>query len=372
MLRRAAGYTRSLVRARRGRTDRPRLLTHIVTFTCNARCVMCDSWKKTSAGDLSLAEIDAIYAQLPRLDAVRLTGGEPFVRRDLPEIVRLATEHLDPAVLHITSNGFLSERIVRFCEERDPRVPLQLMFSVDGMEQKHVEVRGVPHAWRRVTQTLEALAPRQKELNLRLAVNQTIVDGEGARDYEPLHAYLRTLGVNHQTVFAYDTSATYSTATDGEGELEVAPSGVGEFETFGDLSREEITHLLAQMEADTIDLPIPERVAKRYYYDGIRTRLLREHDDHLNPPCVALSSHLRIMPNGDVPTCQFNSKTIGNLRETPFAELWSGERAETQRDWVAGCAGCWAECEVFPNALYSGDILHYAVRGDGRKFLFER
>jgi MoaA/NifB/PqqE/SkfB family radical SAM enzyme len=72
---------------------------------------------------------------------------------------------------------------------------------------------------------------------------------------------------------------------------------------------------------------------------------------------VALNAHLRIFPNGDVPTCQFNSKTIGNLREQPFQEIWSSLAANEQRAWVKKCPGCWAECEVLPSAIYTLDLL---------------
>jgi Fe-coproporphyrin III synthase len=70
-----------------------------------------------------------------------------------------------------------------------------------------------------------------------------------------------------------------------------------------------------------------------------------------------LNSHLRIFPNGDVPTCQFNSRIVGNLREQPFVQLWQSAAAAEQRRWVRRCPGCWAECEVLPNAVYSLDLL---------------
>ena len=85
---RAFGWLKALVRARRRQPDRPRFLTYLTTFRCNARCVMCDSWQKGGGDELSLAAIEGIFAQLPRLDAVRLSGGEPFLRRDLREIGR--------------------------------------------------------------------------------------------------------------------------------------------------------------------------------------------------------------------------------------------------------------------------------------------
>lgn len=113
------------------------------------------------------------------MDAVRLTGGEPFVRRDLLDIAHLAQGKFRPLMLHVTTNGFLTDRIVRFCEERRRDVPLSLLVLVDGIEEKHNHVRGHDKAWDFVVGTLNALAPRQRELRMSLSVNQTVVDAEG-------------------------------------------------------------------------------------------------------------------------------------------------------------------------------------------------
>ena len=75
------------------------------------------------------------------MHAVRLAGGEPFVRRDLLDIAHLAQDRLRPLVLHVTTNGFLTNRIVKFCEGRRQDVPLSLLVSVDGMGGKHNKVR---------------------------------------------------------------------------------------------------------------------------------------------------------------------------------------------------------------------------------------
>ncbi len=350
-LSRLASLPLTLLRNRQGDPGLPRFLTYIVTFACNARCVMCDSWRKPSPDDLTLPEIERIFRQLPPLDAVRLTGGEPFVRRDLTAIAELVRAHLHPFQLHVTTNGFLTGRIVEFCERRPRDVPLRLLVSVDGLEAKHNRVRGRDNAWDTAMATLRALAPRRRELNLDLAVNQTILDAEGAADYPRLREHLRPLGIRHHVVLAYDQSATYSL----EPEVDLAPHAPGRFDTFGDLPVGDLLQLLERAETDARDFPPAERAAKRYYYRGIRNRLLYGMPKP-NPPCVALHSHLRLYPNGDVPTCQFNSRVVGNLRRQSVAEVWEGERARRQRAWVRACAGCWAECEVIPNAVYTGDL----------------
>jgi MoaA/NifB/PqqE/SkfB family radical SAM enzyme len=348
---RLLSFLRDVWRNRQGSRTLPRFLTYTVTFGCNARCIMCDSWKMPSPEDLTLAEVDRIFSQLPRMDAVRLTGGEPFVRRDMVEIAEVVRTRLKPLVLHITSNGFLTQRIVDFCEKRDRRLPLQLLLSMDGMKERHNHIRGHDSAWNMVTKTLTLLAPRQKELRLRLMVNQTIVDAAGAEDYSKLRDFLRPHGVYNNVVLAYDQSATYNLKT----EIEVAPTEIGQFTTFGEFSPLQIGHLVSEVEAGLGELPMLERLVKRYYLRGIANRLLHKKGTP-NPKCVALNSHLRIFPNGDVPTCQFNTKTAGNLRHQTFQEVWHSAIALEQRAWVTKCPGCWAECEVLPSAIYTGEL----------------
>jgi MoaA/NifB/PqqE/SkfB family radical SAM enzyme len=354
---RLLGVARAVVRNWLRRDDLPRFLTYTVTFSCNARCIMCDSWKLPSPDDLSVDEVSQIFDELPAMDGVRLTGGEPFVRADFPELARLADEKLKPMVLHITTNGFLTRRIVRYCEDRRKKTPLHLLVSIDGVESKHNEVRGHSGAWKSAMETIRTLAPRQKELNIHLAVNQTIVDAEGVEHYKLLRDVLKPLGVRNNVVMAYDVSATYNLERD----IEIAPTEIGQFATFGEFSESHLRELLGEIEKDLDTFPWLDRLAKRYYLRGIARRLLQGVGKP-NPPCVALNSHLRIFPNGDVPTCQFNSKTAGNLRRQSFRELWKSEQAAKQRDWVRKCPGCWAECEVLPSAIYTLDLLRESAR----------
>lgn len=349
---RGLGAVHAVARERAGLRCPPRMLTHTVSFRCNARCVMCDSWRIRGPRELTLAQIERVYRGLPRLDCVRLTGGEPFLREDLLEIARLAHAHLRPLVLHVTTNGFLTQRIREFCEERPRELPLHVLVSIDGLQETHDRVRGRERSFERALATLEELAPRRAELGLELAVNQTVTDEQAAREYAPLRERLARLGVRVQLVLAYAESATYSV----ERERELAPQRAEQYASFTPLPRELLEALLAEALADVERMPPIERAAKRYYLRGLRNRALGGRAEP-SPPCVALNSHLRLFPNGDVPTCQFNGKVVGNLSRQSFEEVWYGAAANAQRAWVRRCAGCWAECEVLPSAVYTADLL---------------
>ncbi len=354
-MKRAVTYFRTLYRNRNGLPDMPRLLTFIVTFKCNARCVMCDSWKKGGHDDLSLDEIESIMKQLPVMDAVRLSGGEPFVRKDFPEILELTRRHLKPFGIHVTTNGFLTEKIVETCANRKKGTPLYVMISIDGMAEKHNQIRGRDYAWENAMATISELAPRQNRLNLKLFINQTIVDEESMDQYRRLRDYIKKYDIIHNIVLAYDTSATYNSS----GSVNVAPRANGEFTTYGSFCNTSIGDFLNQVQEDLKYQPLLERKAKEFYLNGIKNRVLYQKG-HPNPNCVALKSHLRIFPDGTVPVCQFNTTPVGNLRTQEFPDIWRGKSIQKHRNWVSNCPGCWAECEVLPNAIYSGDLLKYS------------
>lgn len=329
----------------------PRLLTHTVTFRCNARCIMCDSWKKNGKDDLTIAEIERIYQQLPTLDAVRLTGGEPFVRQDFAEIAQLATDILRPALLHITTNGFLTSAITRFLENRDKKIPLHLLVSVDGIETTHDKIRGIQGAFARTRTTIEEVLAHAQEWNVLPAVNQTIVDAQGFEEYQTLHALLEPWKISHQVVIAYAESATYSENR----EKNLAPTYPGQFQPLHPLPPSTLEPFLQQLQLDYAKASLTHRLPKMYYTRGIANRLLHK-EAKPNPPCAALGPHLRLFPNGDVPVCQFNGNVVGNLRECDFADLWQSAEHRKWRRWVQACPGCWAECEILPSAFYSGDL----------------
>ena len=336
----------------------PRFLTHIVSFRCNARCEMCDSWRKPGGQEASLEEIATAYRRLGPLDGVRLTGGEPFVRTDLGEIAALAQEILKPLYLHVTTNGFLTDRILKFCAERDHEVPLHLMVSLDGLDEMHDRIRGRSWAFRRTWDTLEKLLPHRDAWNIRLSVNQTIVDRQGVAEAQRLRDRLAGVGIPHQVVLAYSDSATYSDDWDEA----KATAQIGGFTPLAQLDATEIETLLAVMEAEEDRADFATRVSKRFYRKALAPHL-RGTPTQPPPPCAALHRHVRLYPDGSVPVCQFNARLVGNLVTQDWKTISEGKDGREARAWVRACAGCQAECETLPSALYSGALLKEALRG---------
>lgn len=87
--------------------------TVIVTYRCNARCTMCNRYKAPSKPEEEIS-LETIR-KLPPMYFTNITGGEPFIRTDLKDIVRELRKKSDRIV--ISTNGFFTDRILDLCKE---------------------------------------------------------------------------------------------------------------------------------------------------------------------------------------------------------------------------------------------------------------
>lgn len=142
-----------------------------VTYKCNSRCRMCDIWqKKDFSGELLAAD----YATLPPdLESINITGGEPFLRADLPEIIRVIQTKCPEGKIIISSNGFATDLIVNRMKEIIKHAPnIGVVFSIDGIGVKHDEIRGIPGGYESVLRSVAAM----KEMGVKIKIAFTLGD----------------------------------------------------------------------------------------------------------------------------------------------------------------------------------------------------
>jgi Fe-coproporphyrin III synthase len=342
----------AVVANRTGRVPRPGWCTYLVTFRCNARCGMCDSWRMKPGPELTPDQVRYVFGKIGPLDVVRLTGGEPFLRDDFAEIARFIDEQSRPGVVHITTNGSFPERVAEFAAGFPRPDRLRFMVSLDGLPEEHDANRGADVTFALVEETVRRL----KEQGRAVSVNHTIISGRSLADHETLVARFAALDVDVHHVLAYSDSAMYGLKRFGKRATDLIPETGYPLHPDIPLDRA-IDFVAGQLRRGTgLRDPLLRR-GKKYYLRGLLARLEKKNRPMPRPPCVALRSHLRLLPDGRVPVCQFNTETIGNLLHQSFEEVWHGDTAKPAREWVDGCPGCWAECEVMPSAIYTGDVL---------------
>ncbi|MCI0684523.1 MAG: radical SAM protein [Gemmataceae bacterium] len=365
-----------VVQNRLGGVPRPRWCTYLVTFRCNARCGMCDSWRMKPGSELTPEQAAGVFGKVAPLDVVRLTGGEPFLRDDFAELAGAVERAASPAVVHITSNGSFPERVSVLVKQFPAPAKLRFMISVDGMPQEHDANRGADVTFALVEETVRRLVEMRRTHGLAVSVNHTIISARSLEDHVEVCRRFEPLGVDVHAVLAYADSAMYGLKRFGKKATDlIVPAG---YPLHPDLAGSDVAGLVRRLLHANERMRDPVlRLGKRYYLRGLLNRL-RSRSDNLpgasgssasaergdspphhrpSPRCVALRSHLRLLPDGSVPVCQFNTERVGNLHRQSFEEVWHNPAAKASRDWVDACPGCWAECEVMPNALFTGDLL---------------
>jgi len=152
-----------------------------VTNACNLRCWFCcyaDNLNQTK--DIPFDDLLKLSATMPKFRALLLSGGEPFIRPRLDEIMLAFVRNNGIRSIYIPTNGWYLDRTDAMCRsflEQEREAMLTLSFSVDGLEATHDQIRtkGQKGSFAALCKTIEHLSPwREKYPNLRLRVNSVV------------------------------------------------------------------------------------------------------------------------------------------------------------------------------------------------------
>jgi len=185
----SARWTQALALARDWIAPGPAIAqwTHFVTSICNARCAHCFYPINAGKNELTIEEIEKLTRTLPPIRLLLIGGGEPFLRRDLPEIVRLYFERTRFFTCSIPTNGFGPEEIAAVSEKicsLDPDLSFGVTVSIDGFRDYHDRVRRVPGLYARATATLETLLQLARRTpNLTVGVT-TVFMRDNQKEFE--------------------------------------------------------------------------------------------------------------------------------------------------------------------------------------------
>lgn len=160
-------------------SKKPTYVVFFVTDICNARCKMCFNWKimadAAKRQELKLNEIKKIFKNFGDIQQLTISGGEPSLRRDLPEILEFVSINNDVQVITVPTNGILSDQVFkvvkRSLELIKPSTHLRVTLSVEGVKEKHDEIVQVKGAFRGIQNTYKKLVPLMaKHKNLKVNV----------------------------------------------------------------------------------------------------------------------------------------------------------------------------------------------------------
>ncbi len=170
-----------LVEPFRNRPPLPRAMHYLSTHRCNARCIMCGIWKEGSAAgdDLSPDELSRILSDrlFAKMEYVGMSGGEPFLRDDLPELVAAFPARCSRLKrFSLTTNGLLHRRAEAMLPVladrcRESGVLFDVCVSVHGAGEELDRIYGVDRAFARIERTVEALTKLRREGRLNFSFN---------------------------------------------------------------------------------------------------------------------------------------------------------------------------------------------------------
>ena len=324
----------------------PVSLIFFVTSKCNLLCKHCFYWEELNLpkNELSLEEIEKISLSLPNLLTVSLTGGEPYLRPDLPQIAAAFERNSGTRNIQIPSNGLLVDRTVDRLEELLGLVKLARVatgVSLDGPREIHNQIRQDERSFDRALETLSAMkALKPKHPNLSVGVALTVT----AANQDCLEDFYRFVDETLQPD-AITITLTRGNPIDQQ-LLEVDLSAYNDFASrVLDYRR---SHRLTDGWTDRI---VIAKEAETY-------RLIREaaSAESRISPCYA--GHLIgiLSETGKVFVCEMLDKQMGNVRDfdCDLAALWRSEQAEEARQYQLdkNCQ-CTYECAMSVNTLFN-------------------
>lgn len=290
----------------------------IVTYRCNARCNMCDVWKFPTKPSNEIG-LDVIR-KLPYMYFTNVTGGEPFVRQDLPEIIAELRKKTKRIV--ISTNGYFTHRIIDLCKKYPG---LGIRISIEGMEQSNDTIRQIPDGYKRTMDTLMKL----REMGLKDIGFGVTVQDLNAKDLVPLYDMARGMGYEFATATLHNSHYFHK----WDNKIQDKEMVITEF-------RKLIKQLLKSKK--------PKEWFRAYFNHGL-INYIKGNPRFLS--CEMGTNGFFVDPAGDVLVCNGmdNKEPLGNLKTQEWDEIWNSKRADEVRAMVKRCLkNCWMIGSVAP------------------------
>ncbi len=156
-----------------GGVTSPVILNILITSVCDMRCTHCffteelDD-KERKKFQMTTEQLTSVSKTLGgKLPILIIAGGEPFTRKDLPEVVRAFYENNQLESVYLMSNGGIQQRIIpdvtRILEEC-PKLNVTVALGIDGLKDEHEKIRGKQGSWDKAIGTARMLQDIQKDI----------------------------------------------------------------------------------------------------------------------------------------------------------------------------------------------------------------
>ena len=288
----------------------------IVTYRCPMRCKMCDIWNNPTK--VSEEFKPELLRKLPdNLNAINITGGEPFVREDIEDIVKILLTKTKRIVF--STSGFYSDRILVLAKKY-PQVGYRI--SIEGLSCKNDELRGRQGGFDKGLRTLLEL----RRMGIKDIGFGITVSNNNSADMLNLYELNRNLGMEFATASFHNSFYFHKYDNQVTNKEEVCAN-------FDEL----IQRLMREKN--------PKSWFRAFFNLGLINYI---EGGRRMLPCEAGNENFFVDPYGNVLPCNGMEKScwfdiMGNLHDVKdFMEIWNSPKAAEVREKVANCPkSCW-------------------------------
>ena len=332
-----------------GQPFAPVLLNILVTSVCDMRCTHCfftDELDDRPRKKLQMKthELQRISETLGgSLGVLIIAGGEPFTRKDLPEIVRAFYENNKLESVYLMSNGQIQKRIMpdvtRILEEC-PNLNVTVALGIDGLKEQHEKIRQKPGSWDIAIDTARQL--------------QTIKRARPRLDIQTCTCFMHS---NQDTIFEWYDFLKYDLKPDKVNFNYIRPPSADPIEL--DIDHARYARLAQMIDADSRHAAIKNnyggnagffKAAIDIYMHGLISKTQEEQRAQLT--CYAGTAGAVVYDEGTVSSCE-NLAPVGNLRDFDwnFQKLWLTPAMQARRKQAADGCFCTHESNCYYPSL---------------------
>lgn len=339
-------------------SKQPVTLTYFVTALCNARCQMCFYWKNieqsSKAKELELSEVRQFAKSMEPFPILMLSGGEPFLRKDLPELVEAFYRHCNISTVSIPTNAIQTKQIIESVEKilwLCPDLELRISLSIDGIGKPHDKIRGVKNAFESLMKTKEGLEKIRKE-NYNLKIFSAFT----------LSSY------NQQELDKYVDFVISENCFDDA--VIVLARGDTREEKAKDIDIKSYLEAVNRLTNHFIKGGIVKRIMSTHRQESKQSIASIYQDGSGVVPCMGGTLNAVVTEEGTVYPCEMLKKPLGNLKNEKydFKAIWNNSKTKEVRQWIkkTKCT-CTHECNIPFNIMFNINPLFSVMKKVIRK-----
>ena len=322
----------------------PRYVVFFVTSKCNVRCKMCFNWKNVinanESENLTINEIKKIYSEFSDIQQLTISGGEPFLRSDLPKILEFISHNNDVQSISLPTNGTLTNLIVSKTEDILKKIKkethLRIGLSVLGINEIHDKVVMTKGAFNKLKNTYYKLIELESKFN-NLNIDINICCSYYNKKYmKETIDYCREI---------FNKSSITITLARGNLQEKIAK------EISPEEYEEIINYLYKNKNNKKMNKPfsktlaVIEKISNEQVINIMKTNKMPSR-------CYCYSNMIVIQNNGDVFPCEYLDNKLGNLKNNSVSEILNlKENKKIEKSIIDKKCCCTWECALMNNIV---------------------